>query len=171
MRSSISLAVIAAVAAPALAVTSIQPITQISDGQIQAPPATSAASYEASSAVVVPTTVAASGYSSYSIPVVSPPIVTSVAPVVSSVPVVVPTYAPGNTSIAVTIPTYTNTTLASVAVGSATVTGPAGTSVGAISGTSAAASASGTGAADSAFGSPLGALSYVAVAVAGFFLA
>jgi len=60
-----------------------------------------------------------------------------------------------------------------VSVGSLTATTPAGTTAGAASGsgTSAAASATRTGAADAAFGGPLGALSYLAVAAAGFFLA
>jgi len=177
MRSSISLAVLMAVAAPALSTTTLQPVSQISDGQIQAPPATSVASYTSSAVTVAPTSAVAA--SSYSISIVSPPVVSSVASVtpVVSAPVVVPSYPTGNTSVAVTIPTYTNTTLASVSVGSLTATGPAGTTTGAGagagsgSGTSAAASATGTGAADAAFGSPLGALSYLAVAAAGFFLA
>jgi len=179
MRSSISLAVLAAVATPALSVTTYQPVSQISDGQIQAPPATSAASSASSAVTVVPTSAVAA--SSNSIPIVSPSVVSSVAsiaPVVSSAPVVAPSYPTGNTSVPVTIPTYTNTTLASVSVGSLTATAPAGTTAGAAgttagaaSGTSAAASATRTGAADVAFGSPLGALSYLAVAVAGFFLA
>jgi len=175
MRSSISLAVLVAVAAPVLSVTTYQPISQISDGQIQAPSATSAASYTSSAVTVVPTSAVAA--SSYSISTVSPPVVSSVASVtpVVSVPVVVPSYPTGNTSVPVTIPTYTNTTLASVSVGSLTATGPAGTTTGAGagagSGTSAATSATPTGAADVAFGSPLGALSYLAVAAAGFFLA
>jgi len=171
MRSSISLAVLVAVAAPALSTTTLQPITQISDGQIQAPPATSVASYTSSDLTVVPTSAVAA--SSYSVSIVSPPVVSSVASVtpIVSAPVVVPSYPTGNTSVPVTAPTYTNTTLASVSIGSLTATAPAGTTAGAASGTSAAASATGTGAADAAFGSPLGALSYLAIAAAGFFLA
>jgi hypothetical protein len=178
MRSSISLAVLATVAAPVLSATTLAPVTQISDGQIQAPPATSSASYASSAATVVPTSavtvVPTSAVTvSYSTPTVGVPVVSSVTPVGPAVSsyVVAPSYSSGNTSVAVTIPTYTNTTLTYVSVGPSTATVPAGTTAGGVSGTSAKASATSTGAADTAFGSPLAALSYLAVAVAGFFLA
>ena len=54
MRYTLSLAILAAIGAQALPqeTVSVQPITQISDGQIQAPPATSVV--PAPSSVVVP---------------------------------------------------------------------------------------------------------------------
>lgn len=105
MRYSFSLAVLAAIGAQAMPQESVQPITQISDGQIQAPPATSVPAVPSVSVPVVPSE-APSAPGSVSVPVEVSSVIASITGVVPSSGVPVPTEVTSVTvPVVVPIPT------------------------------------------------------------------